>query len=95
MTLPNSKAIEGNTKFTGIQRDWVKSYVSEIVATEMLKLRNEVTEAIASKPACGCGQKLIVLALEVEALKSRYSEDDRFSLTRPKIIALMAELGME
>jgi|TARA_R110000772_G_scaffold227906_4_gene338667 hypothetical protein len=95
MTLPNSKAIEGNTKFTGLQRDWVKSYVAEVVSIEMLKLRNEFNEAIAAKPACSCGKKIKAVASDVADLQKRYSEDDKYSLTRGKIVALMGELGLD
>ena len=71
MTLPNAKAIEGNTKLTGLQRDWVKAYVAEIVATEILKLRTELTETIAAKPSSSCSGKIDAVASDVAALKER------------------------
>lgn len=95
MTLPNAKAIEGNTKFSGLQRDWVKAYVAETMAVEMLKLRNELTQTIAARPSCSCEGKLAEVSSDVEALKDRYSEDDKYTLTRGKIMALMARLGLD
>lgn len=95
MTRASAKAIEGSTKLTGIQRDWVKSYVEEVVKEEIAKLRAELLEAmngIGTDP--DVKTKLNNALTRIGDLENRYSEDDKFTLTRAKLLRFMKEQGL-
>jgi|OM-RGC.v1.031586487 hypothetical protein len=94
MTLPNAKAIEGSTKLTGIQRDWVKSYVAEIVAGEIHKIKSELLEEITKASGCQCEPRVSAAERAIQDLVARYEEDDKFTLTRAKLLRFMKEQGL-
>tara|TARA_R100001460_G_scaffold3484_8_gene10557 strand:+ start:847 stop:1134 length:288 start_codon:yes stop_codon:yes gene_type:complete len=95
MTRASAKAIEGSTKLTGIQRDWVKAYVEEVVKEEIAKLRAELLEVmngIGTDP--DVKTKLNNALTRIGDLENRYSEDDKFTLTRAKLLRFMKEQGL-
>lgn len=95
MTRAAAKAIEGSTKLTGIQRDWVKAYVDEVVKEEVAKLRKELIEAMNGIGTDTEARDKVDGALtRIADLENRYSEDDRFTLTRAKLLRFMKEQGL-
>lgn len=92
MTLPNAKAIEGSTKLTGIQRDWVKSYVAEIVAGEIHKIKSELLEEISKASGCQCSARVSANEKAISDLMARYEEDDKFTLTKAKLQRFLREM---
>ena len=91
MTRPNAKAIEGSTNMTGIQRDWVKSYVAEVVAGEIQKLKNELLEEI-SKSSPVADPRVSALEKSIQDILARYEEDDKFTLTKAKLQRFLREM---
>ena len=92
MTRPNAKAIEGSTNMTGIQRDWVKSYVAEIVAGEVQKLKNELLEEISKSSVSQADPRVPALEIAMQGMLARYEEDDKFTLTKAKLQRFLREM---
>lgn len=92
MTRPNAKAIEGSTNMTGIQRDWVKSYVAEVVAGEIQKLKNELLEEISKSASSQADPRVPALEKSIQDILARYEEDDKFTLTKAKLQRFLREM---
>lgn len=92
MTRPNAKAIEGSTNMTGIQRDWVKSYVAEVVAGEIQKLKNELLEEISKSSSPVADPRVSALEKSIQDILARYEEDDKFTLTKAKLQRFLREM---
>lgn len=92
MTRPNAKAIEGSTNMTGIQRDWVKSYVAEVVAGEIQKLKNELLEEISKSSPPVADPRVSALEKSIQDILARYEEDDKFTLTKAKLQRFLREM---
>lgn len=76
---------------TGIQRDWVKSYVAEVVAGEIQKLKNELLEEI-SKSSPVADPRVSALEKSIQDILARYEEDDKFTLTKAKLQRFLREM---
>lgn len=94
MTRPAAKAIEGSTKFTGIQRDWVKAIIAETVASEIAVLKANLLESIEQNKNCSCANLIDEVITRLTKVEERYEEDDKFSLTRAKLLRFMKEQGL-
>ena len=91
MTKPTAASIEASTKLTGLQRQYVKAVADEAAAIAANSLRGVLVDLITNRPQYDDTEMVVRLS----RLERRYNEDDKFALTRPKIIALMEKLGME
>lgn len=91
MTKPTAASIEASTKFTGLQRQYIKAVAEEEAQKAASAIRDELVQLIITNGQYNdAGLKNRLSGLEL-----RYQEDDKYTLTRPKIIAMMQKLGME
>lgn len=91
MTKPTADSIAEASGFTGLQRQYIKAVAEEAAKLATNAVRDELVQLIIIN-----GQYNDVdLKNRVSGLERQYEQDERYSLTRPKIIALMQKLGME
>jgi hypothetical protein len=97
MTKPTASALEPTTNFTPLQKQWIKTLVEEAVsqASKELsaKISTEIGKISASVSAANHGDSDI--AERLSALEARYIEDDKYSLSRAKLVRLMKQMGIE
>ena len=91
MTKPTADSIAEATGFTGLQRQYIKAVAEEAATKQAYALRDELVQLIVINGQYNDAD----LKNRVSGLEARYERDDKYTLTRPKIIAMMQKLGME
>ncbi len=91
MTKPTAASIEEATKLTGLQRQYIKAVAEEAATKAANALRDELVQLIIINGQYNDAD----LKNRISGLERQYEQDERYALTRPKIIALMQKLGME
>jgi len=91
MTKPTAASIEASTKFTGLQRQYIKAVAEEAAIKAANALRDELVQLIIINGQYNDAE----LKNRMSALERQYEQDEKYTLTRPKIIAMMQKLGME
>ena len=91
MTKPTAASIEASTKFTGLQRQYIKAVAEEAAIKAANALRDELVQLIIINGQYNDAE----LKNRMSALECQYEQDEKYTLTRPKIIAMMQKLGME
>lgn len=94
MTQPKAYQLEPTTGLSPLARDWIKALVSE-ASTDLHRCIHDASPA--NTPAAPPTQDPRVddLLRRIAYLESRIESDDRYALTRAKIIALMKKHGIE
>ena len=97
MTKPTAVALEPTTNFTPLQKQWIKTLVEEVaaqVSKELnTKISQEISKVAASVSASNHGDADI--AERLSNLEQRYIEDDKYSLSRAKLVRLMKQMGID
>jgi hypothetical protein len=91
MTKPTAASIEEATNLTGLQRQYIKAVAEEAATKATAALRVELVTLISMSTKYNDTD----LNNRLSRLEGRYVEDDKFALTRPKLMALMQEMGWE
>ena len=91
MTKPTADSIAEATKLTGLQRQYIKAVAEEAAIKATNALRDELVQLIVINGQYNDAD----LKNRVSGLERRHEEDEKYTLTRPKIIAMMQKLGME
>ena len=94
-----SYQIEKNISLEPLAKDYVKALVNESMdgLKEEVKLHfTELKALIAdSNMTCSCTPQVDDLQKKMAYLESRYKEDDKFTLTKAKMIKFMVEEGIK
>lgn len=97
MTKPTAVALEPATNFTPLQKQWIKTLVEEVAAQVSkeinTKVSQEISKVAASVSASNHGDADI--AERLSNLEQRYIEDDKYSLSRAKLVRLMKQMGID
>jgi hypothetical protein len=91
MTKPTAASIEEATGFTGLQRQYIKAVAEEAAKLATNAVRDELVQLIVINGQYNDAD----LKNRVSGLERQYEQDEKYTLTRPKIIAMMQKLGME
>jgi uncharacterized protein YihD (DUF1040 family) len=91
MTKPTADSIAEATGFTGLQRQYIKAVAEEAAIKQSYALRDELVRLIVINGQYNDAD----LKNRVSGLERQYEQDEKYTLTRPKIIAMMQKLGME
>jgi uncharacterized protein YihD (DUF1040 family) len=91
MTKPTADSIAEATGFTGLQRQYIKAVAEEAATKQAYALRDELVQLIVINGQYNDAD----LKNRVSGLERQYEQDEKYTLTRPKIIAMMQKLGME
>ena len=91
MTKPTAASIEEATNLTGLQRQYIKSVAEEAAKLATNALRDELVQLVIINGQYNDAD----LKNRVSGLERQYEQDEKYTLTRPKIIALMQKLGLE
>ena len=91
MTKPTAASIEEATNLTGLQRQYIKAVAEEAAKLATNALRDELVQLVIINGQYNDAD----LKNRVSGLERQYEQDEKYTLTRPKIIALMQKLGME
>ena len=91
MTKPTAASIEEATKLTGLQRQYIKAVAEEAATKAANALRDELVQLVIINGQYNDAD----LKNRVSGLERQYEQDEKYTLTRPKIIALMQKLGLE
>ena len=90
MTKPTAASIEASTKLTGLQRQYIKAVAEEAAKDAVATVRDDLVRLFDMNDQ----YNQIDLNSRLSHLEGRYREDDKFALTKPKLIDLMKKLGM-
>jgi uncharacterized protein YihD (DUF1040 family) len=91
MTKPTAASIEEATNLTGLQRQYIKAVAEEAAKLATNALRDELVQLVIINGQYNDAD----LKNRVSGLERQYEQDEKYTLTRPKIIAMMQKLGME
>jgi len=91
MTKPTADSIAAATNLTGLQRQYVKAVAEEAARLAAKAVRDELLQLVVSNGQYNDTD----LNNRMSRLEKRYLEDDKYALTRPKVMALMQEMGWE
>jgi len=91
MTKPTAASIEEATNLTGLQRQYIKAVAEEAAKLATNALRDELVQLVIINGQYNDAD----LKNRVSGLEQQYERDEKYTLTRPKIIAMMQKLGME
>lgn len=93
-TEPKAAELEPNLALDGLSKQWMKAIVKEAMAEVELKtkLSPVVVEGCAN---CSCKGQIEELTWKLNSLNARYHEDDKYALTKAKLITLMEKMGIE
>lgn len=96
MTKPKAHQIEASTGLSPLAREWIRALVSEAaIAVEASIEDASASRARSSSVQPGRDPRVDDLLSRIEYLERRAESDDRYSLTKGKIIALMKKHGIE
>ena len=101
MVAKKSNQLAKNSGLSGLGKDYIKALIDERLEVhdrgvdakgQKVEMKNDKTSS-----SCGCNCKTNVddLKSEIDILKSRYKEDDKFTLTRAKLIQFMETNRLE
>lgn len=91
MTKPTAASIEDATKLTGLQRQYIKAVAEEAAKLAANAVRDELVQLVVINDQYNQTD----LNSRLSRLEGRYKEDDKFALTKPKLIDLMKKMGIE
>ena len=76
-------------------RQWIKALVSEVQAPQVASPANNQEQVnIIAGELNDILKRLNQLTERVQELETRYEVDERYSITRGKVIALMKKMGI-
>ena len=86
--------LEPNLTLDGLSKQWIKAIVKEAIEEHELKTKLTPVAAEGSSD-CSCKGQRQELTWKLNSLNARYHEDDKYALTKAKLITLMQEMGIE
>ena len=94
-TTPKAAQLEQSSGLAPLARQWIKALVSEVQPQQTVapasnqeqinKLASELYDVL---------NRINKLTERVEELETRYDVDERYSITRGKVVALMKKMGI-
>ena len=101
MVAKKSNQIAPNSGLTGLGKEYVKALIEEYLEVHKTEIDAKVQNVeiqnnkTSSSCACNCKTNMDDLKSEIAILKSRYKDDDKFTLTRAKLIQFMETNRLE
>lgn len=92
MTKPKAAQLEANTGLPPLARDWIKAIVAETAATTTGNIQQHISETAPQK--CSCSGLVDDLLRRIEYLEHRADADDKYVLTKGKLIEFMKKSGI-
>jgi|TARA_B110000444_G_C18851570_1_gene606140 hypothetical protein len=93
-TETKAAVLEPNLTLDGLSKQWIKAIVKE--AMEEHELKTKLTPVVAEGCSdCSCKGQIQELTWKLNSLNARYHEDDKYALTKAKLITLMQKMGIE
>ena len=94
-----SYQIEKNTSLEPLAKDYIKALINEKMAGHQEEVKLLFTELKAlisdSNMTCSCTPQVDDLQKKMAYLEARYKEDDKFTLTKSKMINFMVQEGIK
>jgi hypothetical protein len=92
-TQPTANELEKLAEFTPAQRDYIKALIREALLPIYTENRN-IRAEIAAERKSPSEQRMSELRNDVNWLRQRYTDDDKYTLTRAKLVTFMKQLGI-
>jgi len=94
-----SYQIEKNISLEPLAKDYIKALVNEKMDALQEEVSGHFTELKAliatSNMTCSCTPQVDDLVKKMDYLEARYKEDDKFTLTKSKMINFMVQEGIK
>lgn len=87
-TEQKSYELEPLTDLTPHQKNYMKALAKEAATQNQ-------PAPVPAQTTCNCAAQIASLQEEIAALRERFAEDDKYALTRAKIIRFMKAEGIE
>lgn len=91
-TRPTSQQLTELAAFTPHQRSYVEALIAEAVAPLLVEIEN--LKSIPRPTAPVDNPRIDAMQLQINDLRMRYEQDDKYVLTRAKIVALLKQQGI-
>lgn len=94
-TTPKAAQLEQSSGLAPMARQWIKALVSEVQAPQVASpVNNQEQVNIIAGELNDILKRLNQLTERMQELETRYEVDERYSITRGKVIALMKKMGI-
>jgi hypothetical protein len=94
-TTPKAAQLEQSSGLAPMARQWIKALVSEVQAPQVASPANNQEQVnIIAGELNDILKRLNQLTERMQELETRYEVDERYSITRGKVIALMKKMGI-
>lgn len=94
-TTPKAAQLEQSSGLAPMARQWIKALVSEVQAPQVASpTSNQEQVNIIAGELNDILKRLNQLTERMQELETRYEVDERYSITRGKVIALMKKMGI-
>lgn len=94
-TTPKAAQLEQSSGLAPMARQWIKALVSEVQAPQTAAPSNNQEQInIIAGELSDILNRLNQITERVQELETRYDIDERYSITRGKVIALMKKMGI-
>ena len=98
-TKPTASQLEQASLLPPNARSWVKTYVDErlerISGALAAKIEAQLSTPTSGVNACSCASRVDDLARRIEYLEAIKNDDERYSLTKAKVVELLKKHGIE
>lgn len=98
-TKPKASQLEQASLLPPNARSWVKTYVDErlerISAALAAKIEAQLSSPSQVVPTCSCASRVDDLTRRIEYLEATKNDDERYSLTKAKVVELLKKHGIE
>lgn len=84
--------LEPNLSLDGLSKQWMKQIIKEAIEQHELKTMPPPAQGCVN---CSCKQQMEEVMWKLNSLNARYHEDDKYALTKAKLITLMQKMGIE
>ena len=84
--------LEQNLSLDGLSKQWMKQIVKEAIEQHEVRTMPAPAQGCAN---CSCKQQIQEVMWKLNSLNARYHEDDKYALTKAKLITLMQKMGIE
>lgn len=92
-TKPTAAQLEPTTGLAPNARTWIKTLVEERLIRGISALQATIPAPTPS--SCNCQGRVDDLLKRIEYLEQRQETDERYALTKAKVIALLEKHGIE
>lgn len=91
-TETKAAELEQNLSLDGLSKQWMKQIVKEAIEQHEMRTMPVPAQGCGD---CGCKEQIQEVMWKLNSLNARYHEDDKYALTKAKLITLMQKMGIE